>query len=192
MVRKSAAAAAEAVEDTAAEQLEGQTDIIDAFPGHGYVDTDKYDGETYDPTAQKFEGDHAEEQLVDDEDGGLLSDALTEAGIPKPEPAQGGQEKAPSYSGTEFEGMDEKTVRSRLYSRAQSQVLDKHKDEFYSVAEGLFKQYGMVFARKKTPREKAADEIRAKLKEFPELRAEFPGLGPVADLESTPPDAVIR
>lgn len=87
---------------------------------------------------------------------------------------------------SDWDSLTENQKKARLRGRAQQTILDKYRDEFHDVAGKLFKEKGMEYRRKLTPRERAAQEVRRLIKEH-NLRSEFPGYDAAAS-EAEPPE----
>jgi hypothetical protein len=81
----------------------------------------------------------------------------------------------------------EQQIKNRLRNEAEREVIDNHRAELHEIAEAKFKAAGLVYTRRKTEQEKAADKVKALLEQFPELAGQFtavpvtPDVDPAAD-----------
>lgn len=73
----------------------------------------------------------------------------------------------------------EQQLKNRLRNEAEREVLNNHKDEFHTIAEAKFTAHNLVFVRRKTEQEKAAEKIADLMNQFPELREQFTPSTPV-------------
>lgn len=64
-------------------------------------------------------------------------------------------------------------AKNRLRNEAERIVLDRHKPEFYKVAEELYEANGFEFKRRLTDEEKAEQAIEKMLRENPALREKY-------------------
>lgn len=64
-------------------------------------------------------------------------------------------------------------AKNRLRNEAERIVLDRHKPEFYKVAEKLYAENGFEFKRRLTEEEKAEQAIEKMLRENPALRQKY-------------------
>lgn len=83
----------------------------------------------------------------------------------------------------------EQQIKNRLRNEAEREVIDRHRAELHEIAEAKFTAAGLVYTRRKTEQEKAADKIKALMEQFPELVGTFtavpvtPDVDPAADPE---------
>jgi hypothetical protein len=73
----------------------------------------------------------------------------------------------------------EQQIKNRLRNEAEREVIDRHRSELHEIAEAKFKAAGLVYTRRKSEQEKAADKIKALIEQFPELAGTFAGVAPV-------------
>ena len=73
---------------------------------------------------------------------------------------------------------EEQKLKNMLRNQAEREVLDNHRDEYVTIATAKFTQHGLVFQRRKTEAEKAADQIAKLLAAHPELAAQFNQVDP--------------
>lgn len=64
-------------------------------------------------------------------------------------------------------------AKNRLRNEAERIVLDRHKPEFYKVAEKLYAENGFEFKRRLSEEEKAEQAIEKMLRENPSLREKY-------------------
>lgn len=64
-------------------------------------------------------------------------------------------------------------AKNRLRNEAERIVLDRHKPEFYKVAEELYAKNGFEFKRRLSDEEKAEQAIEKMLRENPSLREKY-------------------
>lgn len=74
-------------------------------------------------------------------------------------------------------------AKNRLRNEAERIVLDRHKPEFYKVAEELYEKNGFEFKRRLTEEEKAEQAIEKMLRENPALREKYAPTTVVVDKE---------
>lgn len=98
---------------------------------------------------------------------------------------------APTKKKTEGTATEQKVTPNSLRSRAEREVLEAHRDEYYQRAEALFTEAGLEFKRRTTPEEraqkKAADEQAKARKKLDDLLAKHPELA--SEIQSAAPTA---
>lgn len=77
----------------------------------------------------------------------------------------------------------EQQVKNRLRNEAEREVIDRHRSELHEIAEAKFTAAGLVYTRRKSEQEKAADKIKTLLEQFPELAGTFTAVAVTADAD---------
>lgn len=75
----------------------------------------------------------------------------------------------------------EQQIKNRLRNEAEREVIDRHRAELHEIAEAKFIAAGLVYTRRKTEQEKAADKVKALLEQFPELASQFAAVPVTSD-----------